>query len=195
MEADAPLSVPSLSLWFCLVHVYFSWDSAKILPEAGWVLTTCVQYVPTCLLSICSFGCIQYMCNMNTHTPLKLPLGAALSMSLWRRWEMDMVVQNFSAGRCCNSVSSTETLRQDGPRRTFQWCCGTSGEHISKYEMYTSEDLSAEYQMLLLLELLWTEKETHYIVLNKAEGSNFAWNVNRKYVKNKSTGFCLSNVN
>lgn len=68
MEAGAPLSVPSLSLWFCLVHVYFSWDSAKILPEAGWVLTTCVQYVPTCLLSICSFGCIQYMCNMNTHT-------------------------------------------------------------------------------------------------------------------------------
>lgn len=68
------------------------------------------------------------------------------------------------------------------------------GKHISKREMSTSEELSAEYQILLLLELLWTEKETHYILFNKAEESNFALNVSGKYVKNKSKMFCLPNV-
>lgn len=53
MEADALLSVPNLSLWFLLACVYFCSTS-----EARWVLITYVPYVPTCLLSICSFGCL-----------------------------------------------------------------------------------------------------------------------------------------
>lgn len=188
--------------WVCLVWAFGSalsmFISVGTVPRYSLKLGGCsLPVYSTCLPVYYPYGLLDAYstCVTWTHTPLKLPPGAALSMSLWRGWEMDVVVQNFSAGKCCNSVSSSERLRRDAPKRTFQWCCGPSGEHISKCEMYTSEDLSAEYQMLLLLELLWTEKETHYIVLNKAEGSNFAWNVNRKYVKNKSTGFCLSNVN
>lgn len=162
--------MPSLSLWFWLARVYFSWDGAEILPEAGWVRATCVQYVRTCLLSICSFGCIQYMCNVNTHAITVTP--GCCTMRLWKGWEMDVVVLNFSANRYCIFVSSSEILGWDAPKHMFQWCRGPSGKHIFKCEMSTSGDLSAEYQMLMLLELLWTEKETHYIVLNKAEGSH-----------------------
>lgn len=143
MEADAPLRLPSLSLWFWLARVYLSWDSAKVLSGAGWVLTTCVQYVLTCLISMYSSGCMQ------------------------DSWGMGTVVLDFSAGMGCNS-SVPLTLGQDAPTCTSVMPWSFWGTHGSGRDLL-QRDLSAYQQMLLLLELLCTEGDKHYIVHNKAE--------------------------
>lgn len=177
----------------CLFNLGRCQDAFRSWVGAHYLCAVCAYLFTIHMLFLDTYNtCVTW-----THAPpLQLPTGAVVCISLWSGWEMSMVILNFSAGRCCNSVSSSEPIGQDAPKCTFQWCRGPSGEHISKCQMSTSEDLSARYQMLLLLlELLWTEKETHHIALNKAEGSNFAWNVNSKYVKKKSTDFCLSNVN
>lgn len=71
-------------------------------------------------------------CGTWTHMPLQLPPGAALHVPLQSGWEMHVVILNVGAGRCCNSVNSSETLGRDAPKCTLRWCRGSSGEHISK---------------------------------------------------------------
>lgn len=100
--------------WVCQVWAFGSdtpmFISVGTVPGYSLKLGGCsppvygTVYYPYALLGAYS------TCVMWTHMPLQLPPGAALSMRCRSRWEMDMVILNFSAGRCCNSVSFSETV-------------------------------------------------------------------------------------
>lgn len=66
---------------------------------------------------------------------------------------MGAVILDFSAGTACNSVGSSDTLGQDAPTCTSMVPWSFWGTHESGRDLL-QRNLSADHQVLLLLELL-----------------------------------------
>lgn len=112
------------------------------------MLSTCVEWS----LSIIWLGCVQYVCNIYTRAVAVAPRCCTVCAPPER-------VTNGDSEFQCRQVQVIPSvpLRRWSrmlPSVHFRNAVALLGKHILKREVSASEELSAEYQILLLLELL-----------------------------------------